>query len=54
MEIQSSSNSKEKDFSQSLNIEKDNIYCKNGFCTLPNQNENQSTQKNKVDIFDPI
>ena len=48
MEIKSSNNSKEKNFSQSLNIEKDNIYCKDGFCTLPNQNENPSIQKNKV------
>ena len=54
MKIESSNNSKEKDFSQSLKIEKENIHCKDGFCTLPIQNQNPSLQKNKVDIFDPI
>ena len=54
MQIESSNNSKEKDFSQSLKIEKENILCKDGFCTLPSQNENLSIQKNKVNLFDPI
>ena len=54
MQIESSNNSKEKDFSQSLKIEKENIICKDGFCTLPSQNENSSIQKNKVNLFDPI
>ena len=54
MQIESSNNSKEKDFSQSLKIEKENIICKDGFCTLPSQNENSSIQKNKVNFFDPI
>ena len=54
MRIESSKNSKEKDFSQSLKIEKENITCKDGFCTLPIQNEDRSIQKNKVNLFDPI
>ena len=54
MQIESSNNSKEKDFSQSLKIEKEKFHCKDGFCTLPNQNENPSIQKNKVNLFDPI
>ena len=54
MQIESSNNSKEKDFSQSLKIEKENILCKDGFCTLPIQNQNPSVQKNKVNLFDPI
>ena len=54
MQIESSNNSKEKDFSQSLKIEKENISCKDGFCTLPIQNENPNIQKNKVNLFDPI
>ena len=52
MQIESSNNSKEKDFSQSLKIEKENIICKDGFCTLPNQNQN--IIKNNVNLFDPI
>ena len=54
MQIESSNNSKEKQFSSSLKIEKENIICKDGFCTLPNQNENQSIIENKVNLFDPI
>ena len=54
MHIESSDNSKEKDFSQSLKIEKENIICKDGFCSLPSQNENSSIKKNKVNLFDPI
>ena len=54
MQIDSSNNAKDNDFSQSLQIEKENIICKDGFCTLPSQNENSSIQKNKANIFDPI
>ena len=54
MRIESPHNSKEKDFSQSLKIEKENINCKDGFCKLPIQNENPSIQKNKVNLFEPI
>ena len=54
MQIRSSKNSKEKDFSHSLKIKKENISCKDGFCTLPIKNENPSFQKNKENLFDPI
>ena len=54
MQIESSNNSKEKDFSQSLKIEKENIICKDGFCSLTSQNENSSIKKNNVNLFDPI
>ena len=54
MHIESSNNSKEKDFSQSLKIKKENINCKDGFCTLPSQNEISNIRKNKVNLFDPI
>ena len=54
MQIESSNNSKEKDFSQSLKIEKENISCKDGFCSLPSQKETSSIQKNKMNLFDPI
>tara|TARA_A100001015_G_scaffold176013_1_gene195742 strand:- start:287 stop:448 length:162 start_codon:yes stop_codon:yes gene_type:complete len=53
MQIESSNNSKD-DFPQSLKIEKENIICKDGFCTLPNQNKNQNMNKNNVNLFDPI
>ena len=54
MKIESSNNSKDDDFTQSLKIEKENIICKDGFCSLPIQNENSSIKKNKVNLFDPI
>ena len=54
MQIESSNNSEKKNFSQSLKIEKEDIICKDGFCTLPGQNGNPSIQKNKVNLFDPI
>ena len=54
MQIESTNNSAEKDFTQSLKIEKENINCKDGFCKLPSQNGNTSIQKSKVNLFDPI
>ena len=54
MQIESSNNAKEESFSESLKIEKENINCKDGFCTLPIQNKNPSIQKNKINLFDPI
>ena len=55
MQIESSNNSKDKPFSQALKIEKENIICKDGFCALPNQNNNtQNIRKNNTNLFDPI
>jgi len=54
MQIESSNNSKDDAFSQSLKIKKENILCKDGFCTLPNQNKNPKITKNNVNLFDPI
>ena len=54
MQIESSNNSKEKDFSNSLKIEKENITCKDGFCKLTSQEENSHMSKNKVNLFEPI
>ena len=54
MQNKSSNNSKETTLSQSLEIKEDNIVCKDGFCTLPNQNENQNLIENNMNLFDPI
>ena len=54
MQIDTTNNSEENDLSQSLKIGKEKITCKDGFCTLPNQNENPIIQKNQVNLFDPI
>ena len=55
MQIESSTNSKDDKFSQSLKIEKENVICKDGFCTLSNQNQkNPNISKNNVNLFDPV
>ena len=54
MQVESSNNSKDDVFPQSLKIEKENIICKDGFCSLLNQNKNQKIIKNNVNLFDPI
>ena len=54
MQIESSNNSKAKGFPQASKVEKENIICKDGFCSLPSQNENSRVQNNKVDLFEPI
>ena len=56
MPIESSDNSKDDAFPQSLKIEKENIICKDGFCSLPNQTQNQTQNiiKKNVNLFDPI
>ena len=54
MQIDSSSSSKDNNFSKSLKIEEENFSCKDGFCTLPSQNKNPSIKKNQVNLFDPV
>ena len=54
MQIESSNQSDQNSFSQSLRIEKENIICKDGFCSLPNQNKNSEINKNDMNLFDPI
>ena len=54
MKLESPNNSNEKTISQSLKIQKENITCKDGFCTLPNQNKNPNMIENNVNLFDPI
>ena len=54
MKNESSNNSKENTLSHVTKLQEENIICKDGFCSLPNQNENPSISKNKVNLFDPI
>ena len=50
MQTKSSNNSEEINFSNSLKIEKENINCKDGFCSLPIKNENPGIKKNNVNL----
>ena len=54
MNIQSSNNAKEKTLSKDLKIEKENTICKDGFCTLQNQNASPTIVENNEVLFDPI
>ena len=51
---QSSNNHNKSTYSETTNFAKENIICKDGFCTLPNQKEISKQDKNDVNIFDPI
>ena len=54
MSNKSSDNSNEKLSSQPLKIEKKNVVCKDGFCSITNQNENPKLNKRNINLFDPI
>jgi len=50
----SSNNNNENTFSETTNITEENINCKDGFCSLPNQKEITKKDKNDMNFFDPI
>ena len=54
MAIENSENSNDELFSKPLKVEKENIICKDGFCSLPNQNDNHSLNKASANLFEPI
>ncbi len=51
---ESSNNNNENTFQETTNITKENIICKDGFCSLPNQKEITNKDKNDINFFDPI
>ena len=54
MQNKSSNNSNEKNLSKSMNIDKENMICKDGFCTLQNRNQTSIINKRNENLFDPI
>jgi len=40
--------------SESTNISKQKMICKDGFCSLPNQKEISKQDTNDLNLFDPI
>ncbi len=53
--LKESSNSSNKNtFSETTNIDKENIICKDGFCSLPNHKEISIKDKNDINLFDPV
>ena len=53
MQNKSNKNSHEI-FSEKGNEESKNIICKEGFCFIPNHDENKSINNKNINIFDPI
>ena len=51
---ESSNNNNKNIFSETTNISKEKMICKDGFCSLPNQKEIAKQDKNDMNFFDPI
>ena len=51
---ESSNNHNKTNFSNTSNIEKEKVICKDGFCSLPNQKEISKQNINDINLFDPI
>ena len=51
--LKESSNNKNI-FSETSSIAKEKMICKDGFCSLPNQDEIQKKDSNDINLFDPI
>lgn len=41
-------------FSETSSIAKQKMICKDGFCSLPNQDEISKQDSNNMNLFDPI
>ena len=51
---ESSYNNNKNIFSESTSMAKEKIICKDGFCSLPNQDEIPKKDSNDMNLFDPI
>ena len=51
---ESSNNHNKNTYSETTNIANENIICKDGFCSLPNQKEILKQDENNMNLFDPI
>ena len=51
---ESSNNNNNNIFSKTNSIAKEKMICKDGFCSLPNQDESPKQDSNNIDLFDPI
>ena len=53
--LKESSNINNKNlFSKTNNIANEKMICKDGFCSLPNQDEIPKQDSNDMNLFDPI
>ena len=51
---ESSSNDNKNIFSDTMSIAKEKMICKDGFCSLPNQDEISKQDSTDMNLFDPI
>jgi len=51
---ETSNNNNKNIFSETTSIAKLKMICKDGFCSLPNQDEIQKQESNDINLFDPI
>ena len=51
---ESSNNNNKNIFSKTNGIAKEKMICKDGFCSLPNQDESPKQASNDMNLFDPI
>ena len=51
---ESSNNNNKNTFSETRNIPKEKMICKEGFCSLPNQDEIPKKESNNMNLFDPV
>ena len=54
MKIQSLNNSNNKVFSKPSEIEKENMICKDGFCSIPSESSTPRINSDDINLFDPI
>ena len=53
--LKESSNTPNKNiFSETTNIVKEKMICKDGFCSLPNKDEILKQDSNDINLFDPV
>ena len=51
---ESLNNHNKNQFSETANLAKEKMICKDGFCSLPNQKEIPKTDSDDMNLFDPI
>ena len=51
---ESSNNNNKNIFSKTTSVAKEKIICKDGFCSLRNQDEMPKQDSNDMNLFDPI
>ena len=51
---ESSNNNNKNTFTETSSIAKEKMICKDGFCSLPNQDDISKQDSNDMNLFDPI